>query len=86
MAKGKRDAAKIPALAIDAIVTMPSTAARIGRHNCFGMNLAKMEMRVMLDEVLSRMDNPQFDGDIVYMKSNFIQGIKQMPITFAKRT
>ena len=57
----------------------------IGRHNCFGMNLAKMEMRVMLEEVLSRMDNPQFDGDIVYMKSNFIQGIKDMPITFTKR-
>ena len=57
----------------------------IGRHNCFGMNLAKMEMRVMLEEILSRMDNPQFDGDIVYMKSNFVQGIKDMPITFEKR-
>ena len=57
----------------------------IGRHNCFGMNLAKMEMRVMLEEVLSRMDDPQLDGDVVYMKSNFIQGIKKMPITFVKR-
>jgi cytochrome P450 len=49
------------------------------------MNLAKMEMRVMLDEVLSRMDNPQFDGDVVYMKSNFIRGAKEMPIAFDKR-
>ena len=49
------------------------------------MNLAKMEMRVMLEEVLSRMDNPQFDGDVVYLKSNFVQGIKEMPITFEKR-
>ncbi|MEM8496553.1 MAG: cytochrome P450 [Pseudomonadota bacterium] len=57
----------------------------IGRHNCFGMNLAKMEMRVMLEEVLSRMDNPQLAGDLVYLKSNFIQGIKAMPITFDKR-
>ncbi len=57
----------------------------IGRHNCFGMNLAKMEMRVMLEEVLSRMDNPQFAGDVSYMKSNFIQGVKEMPITFEKR-
>ncbi len=57
----------------------------IGMHNCFGMNLAKMEMRVMLEEVLSRMDDPQLAGDVVYMKSNFIQGIKSMPITFDKR-
>jgi cholest-4-en-3-one 26-monooxygenase len=57
----------------------------IGRHNCFGMNLAKMEMRVMLEEILSRMDNPKFDGDVSYMKSLFVQGIKEMPITFEKR-
>jgi cytochrome P450 len=57
----------------------------IGMHNCFGMNLAKMEMRVMLEEVLSRMDSPQLAGDVVYMKSNFVQGIKEMPITFDKR-
>jgi cytochrome P450 len=57
----------------------------IGRHNCFGMNLAKMEMRVMLEEVLSRMDNPEFNGEVDYMKSNFVQGIKAMPITFEKR-
>ncbi|WP_415356077.1 cytochrome P450 [Halioglobus sp. Uisw_031] len=57
----------------------------IGRHNCFGMNLAKMEMRVMLEEILSRMDNMQFNGPVVYMKSNFVQGIKEMPITFEMR-
>lgn len=56
----------------------------IGRHNCFGMHLAKLEMKIMLEEVLSRMANPQFDGDIQYMKSNFVQGIKAMPITFEK--
>lgn len=54
----------------------------IGRHNCFGMHLAKLEMKVMLEEVLSRMNNPQFDGDIKYLKSNFVQGIQVMPITF----
>lgn len=57
----------------------------IGRHNCFGMNLAKMEMRVMLEEILARIDNPQFAGPVVYMKSNFVQGIKEMPITYEKR-
>ncbi len=58
----------------------------IGRHNCFGMNLAKMEMKVMLEEVLSRMDKPQFDGEVDYIKSNFIQSIRSMPIKFEKRS
>jgi len=57
----------------------------IGYHNCFGMNLAKMEMRVMLEEILARIDNPKFAGEVTYMKSNFVQGIKAMPITFDKR-
>lgn len=57
----------------------------IGRHNCFGMNLAKMELRVMFEELLSRIDNPQFDGDVEYMSSNFIQGVRRMPILFEKR-
>ena len=56
----------------------------IGRHNCFGMHLAKLEMRVMFEEILACIDNPEFAGDIVYMKSNFIQGIKEMPIRFQK--
>lgn len=57
----------------------------IGRHNCFGMNLAKMELRVMYEELLSRMDNPQLDGDVEYLSSNFIQGVSRMPISFEKR-
>ena len=65
-------------------LTVPSSGLGIGRHNCFGMNLAKLEMKIMPQEVLSQMDNPQFDGDIKYMKSNFVQGIKTMPITFDK--
>ncbi len=50
------------------------------------MNLAKMEMKVMLEEVLSRIDNPQFDGEVDYIKSNFIQSIRSMPIRFDKRS
>ena len=57
----------------------------IGRHNCRDMNLAKMEMTVMLEEILCRMDNMQFNGPVIYMKSNFVQGIKEMSITFEMR-
>ena len=39
----------------------------------------------MLEEILARIDNPKFAGEVTYMKSNFVQGIKAMPITFEKR-
>lgn len=55
-----------------------------GRHNCLGMHLARLEMKVMLSEVLARIKNPKFAGDVHYIKSNFVQGIKSMPITFEK--
>jgi len=50
------------------------------------MNLAKMEMTVMLEEILCRMDNMQFNGLVIYMKSNFVQGIKERSITFEMRS
>jgi cytochrome P450 len=50
------------------------------------MNLAKMKMKVMLEEILCRMDNMQFNGLVIYMKSKFVQGIKEMSITFEMRS
>ncbi len=55
-----------------------------GRHNCLGMHLAKLEMKVMFTEILKRINNPKFEGEVRYMKSTFVQGIKAMPISFEK--
>jgi len=54
----------------------------IGEHFCLGMNLARLEMQVMFEEILPRIRNPQFAGDVTYMRSFFINTIKAMPITF----
>jgi len=54
----------------------------IGEHFCLGMNLARLEMRVMLEEILPRLRNPKVAGDITYMRSAFINTIKAMPIEF----
>jgi len=54
----------------------------IGEHFCLGMNLARLEMRIMFEEIIPRLRNPQLAGDITYMRSFFINTIKAMPITF----
>ena len=55
-----------------------------GKHNCLGMHLARLEMKIQLGEIVRRMKNPRFVGEIKYIQSNFVQGISAMPITFEK--
>lgn len=54
----------------------------IGEHFCLGMNLARLELRIMFEEMIPRLRNPKFAGDVTYMRSFFINTIKAMPITF----
>ena len=54
-----------------------------GAHYCLGANLARAELRIIFREMLTRMDDIQMAGEPDFLRSNFIQGIKHMPITFA---
>ena len=53
-----------------------------GPHYCLGANLARAELRIIFREMLTRMDDIQLAGEPDFLRSNFIQGIKHMPITF----
>lgn len=54
----------------------------IGEHFCLGMNLARMELKIIFEELIPRLRNPKFAGEVTYMRSFFINTIKSMPITF----
>ena len=57
-----------------------------GPHFCLGANLARMEINVMFDEILDRLDDIEISGDVPRLRSNFINGLKHIPLTFnAKR-
>jgi cytochrome P450 len=55
-----------------------------GPHMCVGMHLAKLEMKVMLEELLPRLEKVEITGDIKFLQTNFVGGIKKLParITF----
>ena len=55
-----------------------------GPHFCLGANLARLEIRVMLEEVLRRLPDIELNGDVTRLRSNFINGIKHIPVTYAK--
>ena len=56
-----------------------------GPHFCLGANLARMEMRVMFDELFKRLPDIELGGDVQRLRSNFINGIKHMPVKFEAR-
>jgi cholest-4-en-3-one 26-monooxygenase len=53
-----------------------------GPHFCLGANLARAEMRIMFDEILRRLPDMELDGSVERLRSNFINGIKRMPVRF----
>jgi cholest-4-en-3-one 26-monooxygenase len=53
-----------------------------GPHFCLGSHLAKLEIRVMFEELLARIPEMQLAGEVERLRSNFINGIKHMPVSF----
>ena len=53
-----------------------------GPHFCLGANLARAEIKVMFTELLKRMETVELAGPVRRLRSNFINGIKEMPVTF----
>jgi len=56
-----------------------------GPHFCLGSHLAKLEIRVMFEELLTRLPDVELNGPVQRLRSNFINGIKHMPVRFTPR-
>jgi cytochrome P450 len=56
-----------------------------GPHFCLGAPLARLEMRVMFEELLPRIKGLESAGEVSRLRSNFINGIKHMPVRVVAR-
>ena len=54
-----------------------------GPHFCLGANLARMEIRVMFEHLLDRLPDIRQDGDVQRLQSQFINGVKHLPVAFS---
>ena len=61
------------------------TFGRGGPHMCLGNALARIELRVMFEDLISRVDKVERTGDIDFLRSNFVHGIKRMPVKVTLR-
>jgi cytochrome P450 family 142 subfamily A polypeptide 1 len=54
-----------------------------GTHFCLGAPLARLELRVMFEELLRRLPDAELSGGTPLRPSNFIVGIDEMPVVFS---
>ena len=54
----------------------------IGQHFCIGSHLARLELNVIFEEIIPRLRNPKFAAPPRYVRSVFVNGMKEMKITF----
>jgi cholest-4-en-3-one 26-monooxygenase len=53
-----------------------------GPHFCLGANLARAEIRIMFDVIADRMPDIRLTGDPRMLRSMFINGIKEIPVSY----
>ena len=53
-----------------------------GAHQCLGLHLARLEMRILIDALLDRLDSVELAGEPKRTKSTFVGGLKTLPLRF----
>jgi len=61
------------------------TFGRGGPHMCLGNSLARIEIQIMFEDLLSRPYNIEYNGEIEYLRSNLVHGIKRFPVKAVPR-
>jgi cholest-4-en-3-one 26-monooxygenase len=54
----------------------------VGQHWCLGANLARLELRIMFEELMRRMPDLELAGPVRRLRSNFLNAIKTMPVRY----
>ncbi|HKP77500.1 MAG TPA: cytochrome P450, partial [Phenylobacterium sp.] len=53
-----------------------------GPHVCLGMHLAKLEIRILMEELLRRVEAIELAGEPAWLNANFVSGLKRLPIAY----
>jgi Zn-dependent alcohol dehydrogenase len=55
-----------------------------GTHVCVGMHVARLEMKVLFEELLPRIRGIELTGEPRWLKTNFVGGLRSMPVRLIK--
>jgi cytochrome P450 family 142 subfamily A polypeptide 1 len=64
----------------------PHIAFGFGTHFCLGAALARLELRVMFEELIARLDDWDWADDVGARRTPnaFVRGIESLPVTFSR--
>jgi cytochrome P450 len=54
-----------------------------GAHQCLGLHLARLEMRILFEELLDRLESVELSGEPKRASSTFVGGLKTLPLRFS---
>jgi cytochrome P450 len=57
-----------------------ATFGRVGPHFCLGAHLARLELTVLLEELVPRVESIELAGEPRRLRSNFTNGLKHLPL------
>lgn len=57
----------------------------LGTHFCLGANLARLEIRIMFEELLQRFDGFDLAGDLQWTNNNRLVGLTHLPVIARER-
>ena len=70
-------------------VRRPNAASHLafgfGRHFCLGAHLARVEIRALFRELLLRLEHIELAGEPTWIRANFVQGPKKIPVRYRLR-
>lgn len=53
-----------------------------GAHQCLGLHMARMEMKILFNELLDRIETVELAGEPKRAKSSFVGGLKTLPLKY----
>jgi cytochrome P450 len=63
----------------------PHLGFGFGLHYCLGALLAKLELRYFFAQLFQRLDWIELAGEPTWMASNFVSGVKRLPVRYRLR-
>ncbi|GAA2305344.1 cytochrome P450 [Streptomyces kunmingensis] len=87
-ASGNRDEDVFPDPYVFDVTRTPNDHVTFGKtspHLCLGNLLARTEIRIMFEELIPRLADIRLSGPVRRVRSNFVNGIKELPVTVTLR-
>lgn len=61
----------------------PHLGFGVGQHFCLGAHLARLEVKVLFEELLARFPRFELAGEVKRIRSTLINGIEHLPVVFS---